>query len=188
MLKKTKLKLEKIIYDRYGSKKGFLRFMWHSFLAKMGRYNSFRGVMPKPGQRVVFICSGNICRSPLAEYYARSLGLKADSCGLDCGIGFPADPRASEFGKALGLDLSAHETKRVDQFQFQADDLIVVMEPKHVKNFRQQVGNQHTVILAGLCCPAPFPYLHDPYNCNVEFFRHCEEFVISSVRGLCAKG
>jgi protein-tyrosine phosphatase len=38
-----------------------------------------------------------------------------------------------------------------------------------------------------LCCPDPFPYLHDPYNCNVHYFRHCETFVVSSVRGLCAK-
>ncbi|WP_372997843.1 low molecular weight phosphatase family protein [Marinobacter sp.] len=143
--------------------------------------------MPKPGQRVVFICSGNICRSPLAEYYARSLGLKADSCGLDCGVGFPADPRAFEFGKTLGLDLSVHETKRVDQFDFLPDDLIVVMEPKHLKKFQQQVSNQHKIILAGLFCPDPLPYLHDPYNCNLHFFHHCEECVISSVRRLCGR-
>ena len=187
MLKQSKSKLEKIIYDRYGSKKGFLRFMSHSFLARVGAYRHYQGLVPRADQRVVFICSGNICRSPLAEYYARSVGIDAYSCGLDCGVGFPADPRAAEIGKELDLDLRSHQTKRVDQFDFLPDDLIVVMEPKHVKKFKQQVGNQHKIVLAGLCCPDPFPYLHDPYNCNASYFRHCETFVLSSVRRLCGK-
>lgn len=140
-----------------------------------------------PNQKVVFICSGNICRSPLAEYYARSLGLESDSCGIDCGVGFPADPRASEFAKQLGLDLGPHKTKRVDQYKFLPDDIIVVMEPKHLKKVKQHIGEHQKLFLAGMCCPDPFPYLHDPYNCNKDFFRHCEEFVVLSVRGMYGK-
>lgn len=143
--------------------------------------------MLNPNQRVVFICSGNICRSPLAEYYARSLGMDAVSCGLDCGLGFPADPRAIQYGRELNLDLNTHQTKRVDEFEFQPDDLIVVVEPKHIKKFRYQVEGEHKIVLAGLCCPSPFPYIHDPYNCNTAYFNHCETSVISAVRGLCGK-
>lgn len=187
MLKKSKLKLKSIIYDRYGSKKGLLRYLWHWCLAKLGAYRHYQGVTPGAGQRVVFICSGNICRSPLGEYYARSLGLETDSCGLDCGVGFPADPRAVQYGRQVNLDLDAHQTKRVDEFPFRPDDLIVVMEPKHVRKFHQQVGTKHKIVLAGLCCPKPFPYLHDPYNCSPQYFERCEALVMSSVRGLCAK-
>lgn len=178
--------MNRLVYERFGSRKGFLRFCYHWIVFRLGGYRDFTRLSALNGQRLVFICSGNICRSPLAEVYARSLGRDAASCGLNCGDGFPADARAMEFAASHGLSLENHKTVNVKDFVFRSDDLIVVMEPTQIIEFREKVGRDYAVALAGTYCNNPVPYIHDPFNCNDEFFIHCEKNVMESVRGMCA--
>lgn len=177
--------MNRLVYERFGSKNGFVRFLGHSFLAQMGAYRRFSKAMPESCQRLVFVCNGNICRSPLAEAYARSLGKLAASCGLNCGDGFPADPRAIKFAKAQGLTLDSHKTVNVLDFEFRKTDFIVVMEPSHISSFQDKVSQDYPVVLAGSYCRSPNPYIHDPFNCCDEFFAHCETRVMEAVRGIC---
>ncbi len=177
--------MNRLVYERFGSKNGFVRSLGHSFLAQIGAYRRFSNALPENFQRLVFVCSGNICRSPLAEVYARSLGRQAASCGLNCGDGFPADPRAIEFAKAQGLSLDSHRTVNVCDFEFRDTDFIVVMEPSHITSFQGKVSQRLQVVLAGSYCKSPNPYIHDPFNCCDEFFTHCENRVMESVRGIC---
>lgn len=177
--------MNRIVYERFGSRGGFLRYFGHSFLAWIGVYRQFSRISPDSYGRLVFVCNGNICRSPLAEAYARSLGKNAASCGLNCGDGYPADPRASEHAQKVGLSLDDHRTVNVKDFEFRHDDLIVVMEPSHIASFREKVSGDHRLILAGSFCETPSPYIHDPYNCCPEYFSHCENKVLEGVRGIC---
>lgn len=186
MLEKGGFLLSRFVYEQFGSKNGLLRYFCHSVLAKVGVYRRFYNITPTNFDRLVFICSGNICRSPLAEAYARSLGKQAASCGLSCGDGFPADPRARDFAKSKGLTLDDHKTVNVSDFQFQDSDLVIVMEPSHLIQLRKKVTGDYRVVLAGGYCTRPIPYIHDPYNCNEQFFIKCETKVMEAVRGLCA--
>ncbi|WP_157665597.1 arsenate-mycothiol transferase ArsC [Marinobacter salarius] len=178
--------MNRLVYGRFGSRKGLLLFFYHWLIALVGGYSKFAAVSPKSDQRLVFVCSGNICRSPLAEVYARSLGKEAASCGLHCGDEFPADPRARAFARHQGLSLEDHKTVNVKDFAFRETDLIVVMEPDHIKSFQQKVGSKCQLVLAGSYCKNPFPYIHDPFNTCEEFFSRCEQRVMEAVRGLCA--
>jgi len=177
--------LNRLVYERFGSRKGLVHFFYHGILAWLGLYSRYWKVYPAPHQRIVFICSGNICRSPLAEVYARMLGREAASCGLHCGDGHPADIRAIEFAKRCGLELKDHRTVNARDFEFRSSDLIVVMEPAHANTFRSMVGEDYNLVLAGSYCKNPYPYIHDPYNCCDEFFVRCEERVVEAVRGIC---
>lgn len=175
------------VYEQFGSKTGFARFFYHWALALLGVYRRYsRNAVIIDSQRLVFICSGNICRSPLAEVYALSLGMNAASCGLNCGDHYPADPRAAMFAREHGLSLDNHKTVNVQDFEFKSSDLIVVMEPSHIEQFEKKVGTNHTLVLAGSYCKAPRPYIHDPFNCCPVFFSRCEAKVMESVRGLNA--
>ncbi|WP_350310632.1 hypothetical protein [Marinobacter sp. SS13-12] len=175
------------MYEQFGSKTGFVRFYYHRARAFTGAYRKYsRNAVSVASRRLVFICSGNICRSPLAEVYARSLGMEAASCGLNCGDAFPADPRAREFAREQGLSLEDHRTVNVRDFEFQDSDLIVVMEPSHIDQFEKKVGKNHILVLAGSYCRKPIPYIHDPFNCCPAFFTRCETLVMESVRGLYA--
>lgn len=178
--------LNRLVYERFGSRKGLLLFFYHWLFALVGGYSKFAAVSPKGDQRLVFVCSGNICRSPLAEVYARSLGKEAASCGLHCGDGFPADPRAREFALQQGLSLEDHKTVNVKDFEFRETDLVVVMEPSHITQFVEKTSKNYQLVLAGSYCQKPYPYIHDPFNTCEEFFTHCEQRVMEAVRGICA--
>jgi len=177
--------LNRLVYGRFGSRNGLVRYLFHWGLAQFGVYRRFNLQLPAHHRRLVFICNGNICRSPLAEVYAKSLGREAASCGFGCREGFPADPRAKKFALSKGLSLENHQTVNIKNFEFQDTDFVVVMEPSHLPLIRQSIGDKYSVVLAGNYCQTPNPYIHDPYNCSDEFFVRCEQRVMEAVRGIC---
>ncbi len=94
---------------------------------------------------VLFVCTGNICRSPTAEGVARKLlidaGLDArvtvDSAGLGgWHAGDPPDPRAIESARLRGYDLSAQRARRFRRADFDDFALIVGMDRGHVEQLR----------------------------------------------------
>ncbi|WP_240616655.1 low molecular weight phosphatase family protein [Marinobacter fuscus] len=175
------------MYERFGSKRGFARFWLHKIKGLAGVYRQYQ-IQPgrAQGSRYVFVCSGNICRSPLAEVYARSLGMESASCGLNCGDDYPADPRAREFALTNGLSLESHKTVNVRDFKFRQTDLVVVMEPAHLDQFRSKVHQDLPLVLAGNHGKAQSPYIHDPFNCCPAYFARCESMVMECVRGMNA--
>jgi protein-tyrosine phosphatase len=90
--------------------------------------------------RILVLCSGNICRSPIAAaLLARELSDKTiGSAGLAAPVGAPADPMAIEFAAARGLDISAHRARYVTHAMCQAADLILVMEQGHKAELRRR--------------------------------------------------
>ena len=83
---------------------------------------------------VLVLCTGNVCRSPMAEVLLRASlatlrpGLVVASAGLAAPVGQPADPLAVELMAARGLDLSAHRARQVTAEQVAAAGLVLVME------------------------------------------------------------
>ena len=57
----------------------------------------------RAGGRLVFVCSGNICRSPFAAEYARALGLPSASFGLHADDGAAANPQALAAARRRGI-------------------------------------------------------------------------------------
>lgn len=79
--------------------------------------------VPAPG--VLFVCQGNICRSPTAEYVARAvfaergLALPVASRGMgNWHVGHGADPRAIDVARAAGFDLSPHRAQQFHDMDF----------------------------------------------------------------------
>jgi len=87
--------------------------------------------------KVLFVCMGNICRSPTAHgVFARylrerapELDVEVDSAGThDYHVGSPPDPRAIEAAARRGVDLTAQRARVVKVTDFQRHDLIVAMD------------------------------------------------------------
>ena len=87
--------------------------------------------------RVLFVCMGNICRSPTAHgVFARylrerapELDVEVDSAGThDYHVGSPPDPRAIAAAARRGVDLTAQRARLVKVADFQRHDLIVAMD------------------------------------------------------------
>ena len=88
----------------------------------------------------LFVCSGNICRSPTAEAIFRKLAadagrgetVLADSAGTHgYHIGEPPDPRAQAAAAKRGYDLSGLRARRFEHADFQRFDLILAMDRDH---------------------------------------------------------
>ena len=84
--------------------------------------------------RILVLCTGNICRSPMAEALLRARlaalrpSLSVSSAGLAAPEGRPADTLAVALLGERGLDLAAHRSRQLTPELVAAADLILVME------------------------------------------------------------
>jgi protein-tyrosine-phosphatase len=120
---------------------------------------------------VVFVCTANICRSPVAEaLFADWLKRNAvagewlvSSAGTWAEAGLLASTYSREVVEELGLDLSAHRARRVDEAVIHAADIIICLARSHLEAIRAEYP-QHAnraVLLSALSGPAydiPDPY------------------------------
>jgi protein-tyrosine phosphatase len=180
--------LSEKIKNQYGSRRGLLRYIRFEILRLCGAYRSLMKIDFTKVKRLVFVCHGNICRSPLAEAVARKHNLPATSFGLDTRGGASADPRAIAWAKDNGYDLHQHITQRVDQYVPREGDLLIGMEPKHIVLLKEAfVEKPVQITLAGLWLSKPLAYLHDPYSSNEQYFERCESLIHSVVLQLKEK-
>ncbi len=103
--------------------------------------------------RVLFVCTGNICRSPLAEVVAKTyaasvdLPIEAGSAGSLGIVGRPASPKMVRAASALGLDLTAHRSRALDTTLIGWADHVVVMDLEHVVSVRNLVPDAPVTML-----------------------------------------
>ena len=149
--------------------------------------------------RVLFVCMGNICRSPTAEGVFRRivaerashLGLEIDSAGTHAyHVGEPPDPRTIEAAMSRGIDLTDLRARQVSKDDFERFDLIVAMDRlNHATLLDRSPPEHHPRIrtlleFAGRTAPADVP---DPYYGGAEGFDDVLDLVESAVEGLLAE-
>ena len=95
------------------------------------------------GRSVLFVCLGNICRSPLAEAAlrgeAKRLGLdvEVDSAGTgDWHIGHPPDRRAVAVAKRNGVDISALRARQVTPEDFRRFDHVIALDAQNLADLK----------------------------------------------------
>ena len=179
--------LRQYIANQFGSKKGLFRLCLAEVNRHMGCYKKLCQIDFQKVNRLVFICHGNICRSPIGEAVAKAQGTPAESYGLNTQGGAQADPRALEFGVQKKLILNHHLTRHIKEYQPTPGDLLIGMEPKHTHALKALYGNGVQITLAGLWLQKPVAYLHDPFNTNILFFNHCESLVEQAAKALASR-
>ena len=97
-------------------------------------------------KRILFVCTGNICRSPTAEAVARHFvetgGLGAqvllDSAGTQgYHVGEAPDPRTQKAARLRGYDLSALRARKLELRDFQEFDLLLAMDRGHLEHMQR---------------------------------------------------
>jgi protein-tyrosine phosphatase len=169
------------INDVYGSKRAFIRGLKYSLLQSLGYLRKLRDIDFDRVRNLVIVCSGNVCRSPFGEMYARHLGLQAESFGLDCRGGDPPDARVAELAKELGISHCSHATRNIGDYRPSSDDLVIVMEPDHLDKLPPEVRETAQVTLAPLWANDARIYLHDPFSGSPVYFRNCAATLVEAL-------
>lgn len=105
-----------------------------------------------PRGPVLFVCHGNICRSPYAEaVFRRAVDgrIPAESCGL-WGPDRPAPATARRVARERGVDLGDHRSRLVSRASLQGAGLVVVMDPGHARALYRRHGYRGALVLGDL--------------------------------------
>jgi len=152
----------------------------------------------KRTHRVLFVCLGNICRSPTAEGVLRhlaaleapDLALDIDSAGIaDYHIGAPPDPRSQRAALRRGIDISGLHARQVAADDFARFDLILAMDVENLREL-QALRPRHSRAAVKLFLEyAPDLELRDvpdPYYRDAAAFEEVLDLTTAASRGLLA--
>ena len=142
--------------------------------------------------KVMFVCLGNICRSPMAEAilknlaYERDLGISADSCGTaSYHVGYSPDLRTIATLEKHGISYK-HRAQQINISHFSECDYLVVMDDSNKANALKvcPVGCEEKVLMMRDFDPIdPGASVDDPWYGDVADFEICYETLERSLEG-----
>lgn len=145
---------------------------------------------PKHQLNVLFVCTANICRSPLAEGILRDrakscqdrFSIKVDSCGIEAGpVPSAPDIRARNIAQTHAISLKGIKSRRLVEQDFLKFDLILAMDSKHLKALEQKIPDTSNATLRlfrqGFKSDQEIP---DPYYGNAQGFEKVFELLLEA--------
>lgn len=152
---------------------------------------------------VLFVCMGNICRSPMAEGVFRHLalasglsesprtGIVIDSAGTSgYHVGDPPDRRGQRVARGYGIDLSGLRSRRVESHDFEDFDMVLAMDEDNLALLRERCPPDHhdrIELFLDYAPDVPFSELPDPYYGDESDFERCYSLVEQAAKGLLEK-
>ncbi len=149
--------------------------------------------------RVLFVCLGNICRSPTAEGVLRgiaahefsTLPLYVDSAGTaDYHVGEPPDRRTVAAARRRGYELASLRARRIARSDFESFDYILAMDRANLGELESLGGGTSKVHVGLFMEFAPelaLDEVPDPYYGGIEDFERVLDLCESAARGLLRK-
>ena len=152
-------------------------------------------MVDKPMINILFVCMGNICRSPTAEgvfrHFVQEAGLddriRIDSAGTHAyHTGEPADRRASAAAEQRGYSLADIRARRVQTKDFESFDYIIAMDRLNQVTLVDQADTEHhdKIRLFLEFAAVPEDDVPDPYYGGAAGFERVLDLVETASRGL----
>lgn len=146
----------------------------------------------------LFVCKGNICRSPFAEYISRQIfdNISSEerniySAGIDVSQPLPSPKEAVLAAESFDVQLDSHRSRRINQDMIESFDMIIAMETWQFNNLKKSFPDFHKKI-----CLLPlfdsrvnkskggfYRYnIQDPYGRNADIFNACFQRIKECIR------
>jgi protein-tyrosine-phosphatase len=134
--------------------------------------------MPEP-MHVLFVCTGNTCRSPIAEAMARRLAsekglsdLTVGSAGTAAWDGAPASDGALLVALERSIDISGHRARLLTRDLVSSSDLILAMGPHHLERIEALGGTGKAHLLAAYASRGRTDRsISDPFGGDLDVYR-----------------
>ena len=128
---------------------------------------------------IAFVCTGNTCRSPMAEGIfnklakERGVDVTAVSCGMAAVKGMPPAKNAVKVCAEIGVDISSHRTAFIYDYEISEFEKIYCMSREHYLILTQSIGYP----------PEKIEVLDvaDPYGGSEEIYRMCRDIIVTCV-------
>ena len=133
---------------------------------------------------IVFVCTGNTCRSPMAEGMFRAMlaergvsDIEVASCGTGVFPGMPASSHAVRAAAAYGADIAAHRSRPLTQYLLDEGDLFVCMTERQYTLLADYLPAEklHLLVPGGVC---------DPYGGTAEDYEACASQIYAGLQTL----
>ncbi len=137
-------------------------------------------MMQKDNRTIAFVCTGNTCRSPMAEAIFNDMAekngvcVRAESFGIATSTGLPVSENSVIACKEIGIDLSGKASTAVADAGIEKYEKFYCMSQSHAEMLMQffLVQPEKIAVLG----------ISDPYGGDIEVYRHCRDEIVNSVK------
>lgn len=131
---------------------------------------------------IIFVCTGNTCRSPMAEHYLKSKKLK-DITVISRGFssGDSANPNSIAVMNEAGINISNHISNRITTEDIQQADAIICMTEAHKQMLLLSGAERNKLYVLG-------NGISDPFGYDIDIYRKCRDSIFKSINNLIDEG